>query len=176
MRAPTGRFVCGKLCPLGLAQDVCYLFPSPAKIQTFPGDKQLRYLKGGILMLWAAVNIMGLAAESRSSQFFNPNPILLAGSLIGTTAICTLICRPLCRYLCPAGLIFGWGNKLPIGQLHVNASRCNKCRRCEKVCPMGIVPYQEPNSIECVRCGKCVKACRRKALYFEKDDSVSKND
>ena len=47
-----GRFVCGWLCPFGLVQDLVYKIPFVRKINRFPGDKLLRYLKYVILAIF----------------------------------------------------------------------------------------------------------------------------
>ena len=49
-----GRFVCGWLCPFGLIQDLLNKIPLPSKlkIRTFKGDRQLRWLKYGILLVF----------------------------------------------------------------------------------------------------------------------------
>ena len=52
-----GRLVCGFLCPFGLIQDLLHKIPLPKKlkIRTFPGDKQLRYLKYFFLVVFVIV-------------------------------------------------------------------------------------------------------------------------
>lgn len=47
-----GRFVCGWLCHFGLVQDLLYKIPFIRKINRFPGDKVLRYLKYVILLVF----------------------------------------------------------------------------------------------------------------------------
>jgi hypothetical protein len=42
-----GRFVCGWLCPFGLAQDLLYKIPFGRKITAVRGDRYLRFLSMG---------------------------------------------------------------------------------------------------------------------------------
>ena len=36
---------------------------------------------------------------------------------------------------------------------------CIECKKCVRVCPMGIDIRQSPFQIECVHCGECIDAC-----------------
>ena len=53
--AAFGRLICGFLCPFGFLQDLLFRIPSPKKLRTFPGDRQLRYVKYAVLLLMVAV-------------------------------------------------------------------------------------------------------------------------
>ena len=66
-----GRLVCGFLCPFGLIQDLLHKIPLPKKlkIRTFPGDKQLRYLKYFFLVVFVIV----LPLLYESNPFFCKN-------------------------------------------------------------------------------------------------------
>jgi polyferredoxin len=172
MRTPTGRFFCGKLCPLGIVQRLLHKIPFPLKAQTFPGDRQLRYLKYGVLALWVGANVLGFAASTRNNESSSGVASLsLIGALAGAVALCAVINRPLCRYLCPAGLALGWANQIPLGKMRIDHTSCTSCGLCSKVCPMGITPYKTPNSVECIRCDKCIKACPHHALAVELNKS-----
>ena len=60
-----GCFVCGWLCPFGLIQDLLNKIPllKKLKIKTFKGDKQLRWLKYIILVVF--VILLPLRSEER---------------------------------------------------------------------------------------------------------------
>jgi ferredoxin len=49
---------------------------------------------------------------------------------------------------------------------------CVSCKKCEKKCPIGIVPYEYKENIlshpDCIQCGKCVNVCPRDAIGYNK--------
>jgi len=47
--------------------------------------------------------------------------------------------------------------------------RCNDCKQCAKVCPMGSI---NPDNVReftgiCIKCGACIKKCPQQAKYYE---------
>jgi polyferredoxin len=150
-----GRKLCGKFCPYGLLQDLIYIIKFPLKLKTFNGDKYLRYLKYGLLIL-PFINI----------KHENPNIPLWINIVILLICIfiTIIISRPVCKYLCPFGIIFAIGNIIPSKKYEINIEKCTKCGLCVKKCKMDIIPYEQINSIECVYCGSCKKICPCKAI------------
>ena len=90
-----GRLVCGFLCPFGLIQDLLHKIPLPKKlkIRTFPGDKQLRYLKYFFLVVFVIV----LPLLYESNPFF-------------------------CKYICPSGMLLGGIPLMTYGSLAGNTA------------------------------------------------------
>lgn len=188
-----GRFVCGWLCPFGLAQDLLHKLPTK-KLATFKGDHQLRYLKYLILLVFVVLlplTIRGLTGEGTpwfcklicpSGTLLGGFPLLIAsgdlrqvvGLLFGWKTIVLLlilaatlfVSRPFCKYLCPLGAIYGLFNKVSLFQLRHQKSACINCGKCAQVCPMTVDPVQTQTSPECIRCLDCVQACPTKALAF----------
>lgn len=72
--------------------------------------------------------------------------------------------RPFCRLVCPIGAIYGLTNKVSLLRLRLEKSGCIDCSRCQRVCPMDIEPYREPNQTECIRCFECAWACPKSSL------------
>ncbi len=60
--ATLGRMVCGFLCPFGLIQELLHKIPFPRKIKVFKGDKALRYLKYGLLLVLVILLVRRLRA------------------------------------------------------------------------------------------------------------------
>ena len=185
-----GRAVCGFLCPFGFVQELLHKIPFPKKkVKTFPGDKQLRWLKYAVL----AVLVVGLPAlflgwtptfckylcpagtlegglplvlihggrlQFRIGPLFWRKVAILAAVLI----TCLFIYRPFCKYLCPLGAIYGPMNRASLYRMRRCEGRCTHCGVCAATCPMQVDPSKTPNSAECIRCGACVHACPTGAL------------
>ncbi len=180
-----GRAVCGFLCPMGLFQDVIYKIPFPKKVNRFPLDKPLRYLKYLILVLMCVLPLF-YALTPFFCKYLCPSGtvagILLAvrneairpmlgglftwklSVLIAICLLCIVIWRPFCKYLCPLGAIYGFFNRFAFYRAHLDTDKCTSCGKCAKACSMCVNPSKNPNSAECVRCGDCVRACPENAL------------
>ena len=187
-----GRVVCGWLCPFGLVQDLLYKIPFVRKIKKVPFDKQLRYLKYVILVVfvigmpllirdfsgtgspWFCKTICPSGTLLAGIPLVSTNPDLQAsigflfgwkmGILILTVVLSILIYRPFCKYICPLGAIYGLFNKYSLYRFEIDESKCIHCGRCHKKCDMGIKVYENPNSPECIRCGECRKVCPTGAI------------
>jgi polyferredoxin len=151
----SGRKFCGKICPLGLLQDLIYKIKFPLKIKTYKGDTYLRYLK---YLLFVLHFFIGSNREIEISAFVR---VLLIIIVIFVTLI---LSRPLCKYLCPWGIVLAIGNKIPSEKYEVNIEKCTKCGLCVKKCKMDIIPYKQINNVECIYCGVCQKICPCKAI------------
>lgn len=187
-----GRFVCGWMCPFGLIQDLLHKIPFLKKVKKPPFDRQLRYLKYVILVVFVIIlpmTVTGIGGNGDPwfCKWICPSGTLLAGLplismneglrqtvglLFGWKTLILLIVivasvkisRPFCRYVCPLGAIYGIFNKFSLLQYHVDAEKCIQCGLCEKECPMAIRVDQTPDSPECIRCGKCIHVCPKNAV------------
>jgi cytochrome c oxidase accessory protein FixG len=66
-----------------------------------------------------------------------------------------------CTVACPYGYLQGMlgdGNTLLV-HYRDDAHACIDCKKCVRVCPMGIDIRESPFQIECVHCAECVDAC-----------------
>lgn len=192
--AVLGRFVCGWLCPFGLVQDLCHRIPFFKKLGTFPGDKALRWLKYGVLLVFVilmplfVVDIVGQGGPA-FCKYICPAGTLLGGIplvaknpglqtmvgflfrwkmaiLIVTIVLSILIYRPFCKYICPLGAIYALTNGVSLYRLRVDREKCVNCGKCAQVCKMGVDPLKNPNSPECIRCGDCARACPKEAIHL----------
>lgn len=182
-----GRFVCGWLCPFGLVQDLLHKIPFPKKIKTFRGDKLLRKLKYGILVVFVilmpmfVVDLLGQGAPYFCKLICPVGtleggiPLVLLNKalrgtigwlytwkvaiLIVTILLSMMIYRPFCKYICPLGAIYSVFNPISVFHYRVDKARCVGCGKCASVCEMGCNPVANTNSMECIRCGKCKQAC-----------------
>ncbi len=187
-----GRFVCGWLCPFGLFQDLLYKIPGFWKITTIRGDRYLRFLKYGILLVFVIILPMFVLdfvgqGEPWFCKWICPSGTLMAGwplvimnegirkaagflfiwknlILIALIVLSLMIYRPFCRYLCPLGAIYGLFNPVSLYRYQVDKKICTNCHDCQRVCRLNICVSEKPNSPECIRCGECLSACGNKAL------------
>ncbi len=193
--AVLGRAVCGFLCPFGLIQELIHKIPFPKKkIGTFPGDKQLRYLKYAVLLIFVITLPMMIKLTPAFCKYICPAgtlegglPIVLIhgsengmqtgflfswklGILIICLTACLFIYRPFCKYLCPLGAFYGLVNPISLYRMRLDTSACTHCGTCAHICPMQADPSSRPNSAECIRCGKCVGSCPSGALRIGMHD------
>lgn len=186
-----GRAVCGFLCPFGLIQELIHKIPFPKKkTGAFRGDKQLRYLKYAILLIFVIVLPIIFKLTPAFCKYICPAgtlegglPIVLIhgnqynlqtgllfclklGILLTCIIACLFIYRPFCKYICPLGAIYGLLNPISLYRMHLDASSCTHCGTCARTCPMQVNPAMSPNSAECIRCGRCTQACPSHALHL----------
>lgn len=182
-----GRFVCGWLCPFGLAQDLLYKIPFFRKRKNLPGHKVLVWMKYLILVLFVivlpflVVDIIGqgtpwfckLICPSGTLSAGIPlvlgNPVLQdaigglfawkVGILIVILILCLWVYRPFCKYICPLGAVYSLFNPIAMYRYKVDSDTCTKCGQCQKTCKMDIKVWENPNHRECIRCGDCIKEC-----------------
>jgi polyferredoxin len=187
-----GRFVCGWLCPFGLVQDLLYKIPFIAKIETFKGDRSLRWLKYGILAVFVLIMPMFITdVIGQGNPYFCklicPSGLLFGGiplvaaneslreaagmlfawkSMILAIVLIgsVVLYRPFCKYVCPLGAIYALFNKVSMVQLQVDLDTCVKCGKCARACKMNVAPYKNPADLECIRCGECIGVCPVNAI------------
>lgn len=192
MDALAGRFICGWLCPFGLVQDLLNKIPFPKKLRKLPGEKFLRYLKYAILLGFVIVlpmTVLDIIGQGSPwfCKYICPSGTLFAGipliaanpplqAVLGwlftwkfailavLISLSVIIFRPFCRYLCPLGAVYGCFNPIALYRFKVEESKCTKCGRCQRACPMDIPVYMKPNSTECIRCGRCKENCPNGAI------------
>ncbi|HUB89742.1 MAG TPA: 4Fe-4S dicluster domain-containing protein, partial [Dyella sp.] len=73
----------------------------------------------------------------------------------------TLVRQRFCTTICPYGYlqgILGDDNTLLV-HYRDESHLCVECKKCVRVCHMGIDIRKSPFQIECVHCGECIDAC-----------------
>jgi polyferredoxin len=180
-----GRMSCAWICPFGFFQD---LLKKLTKIKlTIP--QNVTYIKYLVLIIIAGVLVF-ITTElwfcklcpAGTLEAGLPLIILdrsgdlkaLVGSLfiIKVTILAIIILgsifikRFFCRIFCPIGAIYSIFNRISIIRLKVTSGKClgKNCNRCQKVCPMDIKVYEDPNQKECIRCLECKYKCPKIAI------------
>lgn len=171
-----GRASCGWFCPFGWFQEWMHKIPVP-KLRLPNRFNWTRYvvlvgLVGVIPYLttqpWfsklcpagtleAALPVMWLYPELRAEiglLFWIKIALLL---IFLVWMMVTM--RPFCRWVCPLGAIWSPFNPISLFRLEVAHDHCERCNRCQAVCPVDIRVYETPNSDACIRCLACMRAC-----------------
>lgn len=189
-----GRFICGWLCPFGLAQDLLYKIPFPRERKNLPGHQWLVRVKYLVLVILVILLPMVVTGEfgQRSPwfcQYLCPSGTLMAGlPLVASSpalqetagflfgwkvAVLLLLLllaigvyRPFCKYLCPLGAVYSFFNSVACYRYRVEDT-CIQCGKCQEACKMDIRTWKQPNSPECIRCGDCIRACPVQAIQKE---------
>jgi len=88
-----------------------------------------------------------------------------------TGIILAFICRDnraFCKYICPVTVFLKPMSRYSAIHIKVDETKCIKCGRCQKVCPMNLniadISNRRKNSSECILCMKCTEQCPVKAL------------
>lgn len=175
-----GRVYCGYLCPQMIFSEASLALEARLRrrvVKTFghwkPRDRE-RLLR---VLFYGAVAIGSvLLAFVFISYFVEPRDlwrrlasldIRTAAGISGAAVTLvtfldfSLVRLRFCTTVCPYGYLQGMlgdGNTLLV-HYRDGAHECIECRKCVRVCPMGIDIRKSPFQIECVHCGECIDAC-----------------
>jgi len=174
-----GRVYCGYLCPQMIFSEASIALESKL---TRTVNKYVRWnvssrrlLSHTLFYVIAAVASIVLAFVF-ISYFVEPRDLIqrllrfdikTAGGIAGaTTTLLTLLDllflrQRFCTSVCPYGYLQGMlgdGDTLIVHYRDENRE-CIECKKCVRVCHMGIDIRTSPYQIECIHCGECIDAC-----------------
>ena len=174
-----GRAYCGYLCPQMIFSEASIALESKL---TRTVNKYIRWnsvrrkvLSRALFYLIAAAASVVLAFVF-ISYFVEPRDLFhrllrfdikTAGGIAGaTTTLLTLLDflflrQRFCTTVCPYGYLQGMlgdGDTLIVHYRDENRE-CIECKKCVRVCHMGIDIRTSPYQIECIHCGECIDAC-----------------
>lgn len=188
-----GRVYCGYLCPQMIFSEASINLEE--KVKTFINK---HFAKQSLnVRLWlnriAVYTVLGIASIFLAfvfiSYFVEPKDlfgrllsldIITAGGIAGV--VVTIITfldfaflrQKFCTTVCPYGYlqgILGDHNTLVV-QYRDPEEICVECKKCVRVCHMGIDIRNSPYQIECIHCGECVDACKLIMGKFGKDTLI----
>lgn len=180
-----GRVWCGYLCPAGGLQEACLSINEKASKQGWKNN--IKYVIWIVWIIGIIVTFILGKNDVRIDFFYMTdhgisitevyNYIIYYGVLLvlilpamigGRRASCHYIC-----WMAPFMVIgSSIGRFLHLPQLHIEADseRCISCKRCNKVCPMGLdvaaLVKEKKSCTECIQCGACVDECPNKVVKY----------
>lgn len=172
-----GRFWCGHFCPRGNLYDRVISRISPhRRIPSFMRSVYFRsfmvafiFTMFGVQMYWAWGDLGAMG-----SVFWL---IILITTIVGVLLSVVFAPRTWCSF-CPMGTLSAWvaprnsDKRISFENIHIDSS-CVLCKKCAKVCPMQLMPYEAKNNIEgmadtdCIKCGVCVEKCPKKSMVMK---------
>lgn len=175
-----GRVFCSYTCPQMIFSEASqsaerWLARKTAKHAAGLAPRTRRWLaRGGFYLVIAAMSVV--LAFVFISYFVEPRDLLArlfaldirtAGGIAGATVTLltfldfTLVRQRFCTTVCPYGYLQGLladRNTLLVAYRD-DAHECIECKKCVRVCEMGIDIRKSPFQIECVHCGDCIDSC-----------------
>lgn len=182
-----GRLWCGWLCPAGGLQEI--YFQINYKNINFPRLKWFKYLTFLYFIFIPIISAIYSAGGLKTIDFFYYTDHGISIAKQGAYSILyvqiffiTIFSmfagrRGFCHYFCPISVISIIGRKirnlihLPALHMSADADRCIDCKKCSKICPMGLdvnimVQQRSMENTDCILCGSCVDACPKRAIRF----------
>lgn len=168
-----GRSWCDWMCPRGSFYDL-FLEKVSRKLR-IPGVFKTNWFRSlilGTLITALGVQIYIAWGDSKGIGLAFVT-VLTVTTTIGIVLGAVFKPRAWCQ-ICPMGTLGSWISK---GKKPLYVSeQCMDCKKCAKVCPMQLAPYENKSDAmtdgDCIKCSSCVAACPVNALGFE--DKVKK--
>jgi cytochrome c oxidase accessory protein FixG len=175
-----GRIYCGFLCPQMIFGEAASALE--ARITKWVNKRWITVT--AVRRKWLARGLFTAALGVASvflafvfiSYFVEPRDLLgrlarldvqTAGGIAGaattllTFADFAFLRQKFCTTVCPYGYLQGMlgdANTLVV-QYRDEKNECIQCKKCVRICHMGIDIRNGPYQIECIHCGECVEAC-----------------
>ena len=176
MAVRKGRYWCGHFCPRGSLYDkVVNRFSPHKRIPKFFRSKAFRifmlFFIFGMFGVQLYVNGWTWAGVGRT--FWN---IILVTTIVGVVLGFIYAPRTWCNF-CPMGTLSAWVSpkspKNGFSRVFVSSACPMKCKRCTKVCPMQVTPYDSRGDEkgylhpDCIKCGRCIVTCPTKVMKMK---------
>jgi cytochrome c oxidase accessory protein FixG len=175
-----GRVYCGYLCPQMIFSEASIAFENGVRRRVnkrfYKWPAARRNLLARAIWLGALAVASVFLAFIFISYFVEPRDLLrrlmaldmhtaagISGAVVTLITFLdfTLVRVKFCTTVCPYGYLQGMlgdGNTLLVTYRDENR-QCIECKKCVRVCHMGIDIRTSPYQMECVHCGECIDAC-----------------
>jgi cytochrome c oxidase accessory protein FixG len=161
-----GRIYCGYLCPQMIFSEASMDLESRLKRWTVKRGYP-KWLGSAILFAGVGVGSVGLAFVfvgyfvAPRDAFRGAAAFSWAGTAILTFLDFLYVRLHFCATVCPYGYLQGFlaDKRTLLVEFRDEAHACIECKKCVRVCPMGIDIRTSPYQIECVHCAECIDAC-----------------
>jgi polyferredoxin len=174
-----GRIYCGYLCPQMIFSEASLAAETRIKkwvTKHLDWPVKYRNLLSRLLFYVVVTLASIVLAFVFISYFVEPRDLVhrllsfdikTAGGIAGAvTTVLTLIDflflrQRFCTTVCPYGYLQGMladGDTLLV-QYRDETHECIECKKCVRICHMGIDIRTSPHQIECIHCGECIDAC-----------------
>jgi glutamate synthase (NADPH) small chain len=176
------RVDCGWCCPCVTAREtIAYPFRHKTpRNKLWWWLRHLKWVSVALLLAFLGFTIFDAAtAYDRIGKFYYDYvtyPYYASFLLIPLTGN-----RNFCRILCPFAGLWGLLSYLGFYRIKADKDACIDCKKCEKVCDMGIPITRlikekgQIRTVECIGCGRCVNVCPKKALEIHDVRNFLKN-
>ena len=175
-----GRVYCGYMCPQMIFSEASTGLQSWLKRKINKRFSRLPAARRSVMASTAFYTIAGAASIVLAfifiAYFVEPRDLWnrlrvldlqTAGGIAGATVTLitfldfTLVRQKFCTSVCPYGYLQGLlGDKNTLLVHYRDEQReCIQCKKCVRVCEMGIDIRDSPLQIECIHCGECIDAC-----------------
>ena len=188
-----GRVYCGYLCPQMIFSEASIALESwlARKINKKYYGWPAPLRKRAAAALWSGA--VGLASVFLAfifiSYFVQPRDLLarlmsfdihtaggIAGAVVTLVTLLdfTLVRQKFCTTVCPYGYLQGMLGDSNTLLVHYRdeGKDCIECKKCVRVCHMGIDIRTSPYQIECIHCGECIDACEDVLRRFGKQGLI----
>ena len=175
-----GRVYCGYLCPQMIFSEASVSLEQRLRrwvIKRFMGrPPRVRegIFRAAFYTILAAASV--LLSFAFISYFVDPRDLLhrlasfdlrttggISGAVVTVITFLdfTLVRQRFCATVCPYGYLQGLLGDRHTLLVHYRDQEhtCIECKKCVRVCPMGIDIRRSPFQIECIHCAECIDAC-----------------